>query len=65
MAEALLHIKAQELLAALPGIKAFARKHSNLHILLLTDNTTTVAHINRLGGTKSQVLVQIVKELWH
>ena len=63
MAKAL-HINAQELLAALYGIKAFAQDHSNLHILPLTDNTTAVAHINRLGGTKSQVLVQIVKELW-
>ena len=52
------------MLAALYRIKAFARSNSNLHILLLIDNITTVAHINRLGGTKSQVLVQIVKELW-
>ena len=62
--EGVLHINALELLAALYGVKAFARDHSNIHILLLTDNMTTVAHVNRLGGTKSQILVQIVTELW-
>lgn len=45
------------------GIKSSAQNFSNLNILLLTDNMTTVIHINRLGGTKSPILVQIVKEL--
>ena len=46
-AESTLHINAQELLAALYGVIAFTQDHSNLRILLLTDNMTTVPHINR------------------
>ena len=61
MDELTLHINAQELLAALYGVKTFARDHTSVHILLLTDNMTTVAHINCLGGTKSRILVQIVR----
>ena len=33
-------------------------------VLLKSDNVTTIAYINRLGGTRSQVLVNISKELW-
>ena len=46
--EAALHINAQELLAALYGIKAFAQKRTKLHILLLTDNITVVAYVNQV-----------------
>ena len=49
MDKATLHINVQELLAALYGIKAFARDHMGVHILLMTDNMTTVAYINCLG----------------
>ena len=62
--EATLHINAQEMLAALYGIKCFARTASNLHILLRSDNSTVVAYVNHLGGTKSRILSDIVRELW-
>ena len=62
--EATLHINVQEMLAALYGIKCFARTASNLHILLRSDNSTVVAYVNHLGGTKSRILSDIVRELW-
>ena len=63
--EAALHSDAQELLAALYGIKAFAQRRTKLHIVLLTDNITIVAYVNHLGGTKSKILVTIVKDNHH
>ena len=43
------------------GVRAFARDRRDIKIL---DNLTTIAYVNRLGGTKSQILVEIVAELW-
>ena len=50
-----LHINTQEMLAALYGIRSFARDVSNSHILLLSDNITVVAYVNHLGGTRSSL----------
>ena len=33
-------------------------------MLVKSDNTTVVSHINRMGGMKSPLLVCLVKELW-
>ena len=57
-----LHINELGLLAAFFTLKAFL-KHVR-SIFLLSDNVTTVAYINHLGGTKSCTLVEIAKELW-
>ena len=38
------------MLAALYGVRSFARDVSNSHILLLTDNITVVAYVNHLGA---------------
>ena len=59
-----MHINAQEMLAALYGIKTFAKDRSHVHILLLSDNVTVVTYINHPGGTRSKLLVQLVKVLW-
>ena len=50
------------MLAALFALKAIL-KHVR-DVLLKSDNVTTVAYINRLGGTRSRVLANIAKELW-
>ena len=59
-----LHINALELLAATLAIKAFVKDKSNMAVLLQMDNRSSVAYINRLGGTKSTVLTELAKELW-
>lgn len=62
--EAQLHINSLEMMAAFFAIKAFAKECQQITILLLTDNISVVAHINTMGGTKSQLLTSQVKDLW-
>jgi hypothetical protein len=31
---------------------------------MMVDNTTTVAQVNKMGGTRSLILFNVVKELW-
>ena len=57
------HINALELRAVFLGIKGLINV-SEAHILIRSDNKTTVAHINKMGGTKSAHLVSITKLLW-
>ena len=56
-----LHINELELLVAL---RAFLKHVRDVSVLLKSDNVTTVAYINHLGGTRSRVLVNISKKLW-
>ncbi|KAK3099298.1 hypothetical protein FSP39_002298 [Pinctada imbricata] len=58
------HINALELMAGMFAIKAFAKGKSNLNILLKMDNRSSVAYINRMGGTKSDTLSDLAKEIW-
>ena len=57
------HINILELKAALFSSKAFCRDVKHSAILLRTDNTTTVAHVNHKGSTKPEAH-RIIKELW-
>ena len=59
-----LHINELELLAALFSLKAFLKHARDISVLLKSDNVTTVAYINHLGGTKSKILVNISKNIW-
>ena len=59
-----MHINCLELLAATLAVKSFAKHRSRISILLRIDNTTAVAYINHLGGTISQDLVELTKNLW-
>ena len=62
--EAKMHINCQELLAAYLAIKSFVKDQSNICVLLRTDNSSALTYINKFGGTVSQELNQIAKELW-
>ena len=62
--EAKLHINSLEMLAAFYAIKAFVKEKQQVSILLLTDNMSVVAHVNRMGGTRSPLLVSQVIDLW-
>ena len=59
-----LHINALELIAAMFGVQAFCKDTRVTSVLLKTDNTTVVAYVNKMGGTRSPILVQLAKELW-
>ena len=55
-----------------PGLEACGRKkrrklvstRANIHILLLIDNSTTIAYINHRGGTHSKALSDLALEIW-
>ena len=59
-----LHINALEMLAVNFAVKAFTKDKSNVQVHILVDNTTTVAYINKMGGTRSVDLIKITKQLW-
>ena len=64
LAEKTLHINCLELLAVTLATKTFVKNKIRIKILLRIDNTSAVAYINNLGGTVSQDLVNLAKNLW-
>ena len=60
------HINVLELLAVFYALKGFARKFAfeNVHIRISCDNTTTVAYLNHMGGSKSQKCNELAKQIW-
>ena len=48
-----LHINYLEMWAVLLALKAFEREVKGQVVLIVSDNTTVVSHINRQGGTRS------------
>lgn len=58
------HINFLELLAALNGLKCFAKDLKQREILLRIDNTTAISYINRYGGVQYIKLNNIAREIW-
>lgn len=58
------HINDLELFAGSLAVKARAKNRTNIHIRLRMDNTTAIACINKMGGTRSHSLVQLTNDLW-
>ena len=58
------HINALELLAVLRALQGFSQLVRGKSVLVRTDNTTTVAYINRQGGTHSFRLWAISWEMF-
>lgn len=61
--ERLMHINYLELKAILYGLKSLAKNETNCSILIRVDNTTAIAYINRMGGTKFDHLYQIAETI--
>ena len=59
------HINCLELLAGSFAIKTFWKNKAVAHVKLLMDNTSAVAYINKMGGTHSQTLANLVVALWN
>ena len=51
--KATLHINALELMAATFRVQVFCKGTQVKSVLLKTDNSTVLAYINKMGGTKS------------
>ena len=62
--EKLLHINCLELLGAKFAVQAFAKDKQNVVIQLHLDNTTAIAYINHMGGTRSTMLCSMARALW-
>ena len=59
-----LHINVLELRAVREVCRACPERLVNRSVLFLIDNTTVVAHINRQGGTRSQILMNETRALF-
>ena len=62
-AECTWHINVKELMAAFLTLRALCGEVKDTHVRLGTDNTTTLAYINKQGGRKSD-LNEIAREIW-
>ena len=59
-----LHINALEMKAVMFAVQSFIKDEQKIHVHLKVDNTTTVAYVNKMGGTKSLAMSNISKQLW-
>ena len=62
--ETKIHINVLELTAALFAIQVFVKDRQNIVVHMRLDNKSAVAHINKMGGTRSPQLVKVTKEMW-
>lgn len=58
------HINFLELEALFLGLQYFARDLEDVKILLRTDNTTAMAYVNKMGGTKFPHLNFLARQVW-
>ena len=58
------HINVLELMAVFLTLHHFGRSLRRRTVLILTDNVTTAAYINRQGGTRSVTLNDLAAQLW-
>ena len=58
------HINCLEMKAVHLALQTFASVKSNIHILLLINNSTTIAYTNHKGGTHSKALSNLALEIW-
>ena len=59
------HINYLELLAAFLALRTFVRNKMGISVLLLLDNVTAIAFINRMGGSHSVRLSDLAVEIWN
>ena len=53
-----------ELFAVFPALKTFCTRDNNTHTQLQLDNTTAIAYLNNMGGTKSIELNSLSITIW-
>ena len=58
------NINAFELVAVYLALQAFRTKLQNKNVLVRSDNTTAVAYISHMGGSKSDLCNKIVNHIW-
>ena len=63
--ESELHINDLELKAGLFGLKSLCKDMKDTAIMLRMDNSTAVAYVNKMGGSKSESCDFVAKEIWN
>jgi hypothetical protein len=63
-AEIRLHINALEMLAVILAVTAWSEDLRGSSVMIATDNTTVVAHIRNVGGTKSPIMMLLSQQLY-
>jgi len=63
--EQLWHINVLELKAAEYAVRAYTKGMMNIHVHLKLDNSTAVAYIRKMGGTRSPMLLEHSLSLWN
>ena len=58
------HINVLELKAGMFAVQAFTKDQQRIHAHLRMDNTSALAYIRRMGGTRSQNLMRVTSEMW-
>lgn len=58
------HINYLEMLAVFLALKSFCRDRNKKHIRVQSDNTTTVAYLNEMGGMVSDLCDALSREIW-
>ena len=58
------HINVLELIAVKLAILTFTKEKSVIAIHLELDNTKALLYLVKMGGTRSQELLQVAKEIW-
>ena len=58
------HIIVLELKAGMFAVQAFTKGQQNIHVHLKMDNTSALAYISRMGGTRSPNLMKVACEMW-
>ena len=46
------------------SLKVFLKSQENVHVQIMTDNSTSVSYLNCMGGTKSVTLSNLALEIW-
>ena len=59
------HINVLELKAGLFGLKSLCKNMKDTAIMLRMDNSTAVAYVNKMGGSKSEACDFVAKEIWN
>jgi len=60
----MLHISVLERLVVFFALKASLKKVEGVSVLIRLDNMSVVSHINKLCGTRSQILVEWTKRMF-
>lgn len=59
-----MHINALEILAVKNGLLSLCQNLNDVHIEIHSDNITTVAYVNDMGGNRSLICNDLARDIW-